>query len=127
MMKLDPIIAVKDVESSARWYQKVFGFRRAHGGGEFAVLVNESNEVMLCLHQWGAHDHPSMAEPGQTNGNGLMLYFRTDNLISIKNNVEQAGIVVEQEIHINPNSLKQEFSFRDPDEYFITVTEYHNY
>ena len=26
MIKIDPIIAVRDVEASSRWYQQVFGF-----------------------------------------------------------------------------------------------------
>lgn len=37
------------------------------------------------------------------------------------------GWEIEEEIHQNVNSLKQEFSFRNPDGYFITVTEFHKY
>lgn len=35
MMKLDPIIAVKDVEASVKWYEQIFGFKKAHGGKDF--------------------------------------------------------------------------------------------
>ena len=127
MIKIDPIIAVKDVEASADWYVKIFGCKRMHGGDEFAVLVSENNEVLICLHQWGTHEHPTMANPEITPGNGLILYFKTSNLNEIRQNVEKAGWPVEEEIHLNLNSTKMEFSLRDPDGYFLSVTEYHNY
>lgn len=79
-MKLDPIIAVKDVEASAKWYEQIFGFKNAHGGKDFAVLVSENDEIILCLHKWGEHQHPSLTDQNIIAGNGLLLYFRTDNL-----------------------------------------------
>ena len=127
MAKLDPIIAVKDVEASSQWYQSVFNCRSMHGGKEFDILVSGGNEVLLCLHKWGEHKHPTMLDPGITPGNGLILYLRTENLDQVKQNVEKLGHQVEEDIHVNPNSLKKEFSLRDPDDYYITVTEFHAY
>ena len=128
MTKLDPIIAVKDVEASVQWYQQVFGFDRAHGGeGNFAVLLVETNEIILCLHKWEEHGHPTMMNSAIKPGNGLILYFKTDRLNTIRDNLVKARGTVEEEIHQNPNSLKKEFSFRDPDGYYLTVTEYHEY
>ncbi len=128
MIKIDPIIAVKDVEISANWYQKVFGFKRVHGGKDrFAVLVSENNEIQLCLHKWGEHHHPTMANPDLTPGNGLILYFRTENLDAIRQNVDETGSVVEEDIHLSTSSLKKEFSLRDPEGYYLTITEFHNY
>ena len=129
MAKIDPIIAVKDVEASSKWYQQVFGFRRIHGGKErFAVLVSENDEILLCLHKWEEeHHHPTMTSPSITPGNGLILYFRTENMDVIRQNVEKIGSIVEEEIHLNPNSLKKEFSLRDPDGYYLTITEFHKY
>lgn len=127
MTRLDPIIAVKDITSSSTWYQKIFGLRNAHGGDHFSVLVSAENEVILCLHKWEEHNHPTMVSPDITPGNGLLLYFRTENLNSIYQNVLESGCIIEEDIHLNPNSLRKEFSFRDPDGYFLTVTEFHNY
>ena len=128
MIKVDPIIAVKDVEASSKWYQKVFGFRRLHGEhGSFAVLVSEHDEILLCLHEWGQHLHPTMTDPGITPGNGLILYIRTGNMDATRQNVEEIGIILEEDIHLNPNSLKKEFSLRDPDGYYLTITEFHKY
>lgn len=127
MTKLDPIIAVKNVEASSEWYGKIFGCKRMHGGDEFAVLVLENDEVLICLHKWGEHEHPTMKNPDITPGNGLILYFKTGNMDEIRHNAEKAGWPIEEELHLNPNSNKMEFSFYDPDGYFWIITEYHNY
>ena len=127
MMKLDPIIAVKDVEASAEWYQKIFGFKRSHGGNDFAVLVTENQEIILCLHKWGEHQHPTLTDQNIIAGNGLLLYFRTDSIEAIRKKVQKEGYMIEEEVHLNPNSLKKEFSLKDPDGYFLTISEFHTY
>jgi catechol-2,3-dioxygenase len=127
MTKIDPIIAVKDVNESSKWYQSVFGCKRTHGGNDFAVLVDESNEVLVCLHKWGEHEHPTMKNPKIKPGNGLILYYKTDNLEAIRQNIEKINYPVEEDIHLNPNSTKKEFSIRDNDDYYWIITEFHNY
>lgn len=127
MTKLDPIIAVKDVEASSNWYQSVFGWKRPHGHDYFVVVRSEDDEIIMCLHKWGEHDHPTMMDPTTSPGNGLILYFRTETLNAIRQNVEAMGYPVEEDIHLNPNSRKKEFSLRDPDGYYLTITEYHEY
>lgn len=127
MTSLDPILAVKDVEYSAKWYRDIFGFANAHGGSNFAVLKSETDQVILCLHEWEAHHHPTLTDPTIPSGNGLLLYFRTENWEKIMENLAERQWKIEEELHLNTNSLRKEFSFRDPDGYFLTVTEYHEY
>jgi hypothetical protein len=45
----------------------------------------------------------------------------------IRQNVEKLGCTIEEDIHVNPNSTKKEFSIRDPNGYFLTITEFHKY
>ena len=127
MTKIDPIIAVRDVNVSAEWYQSVFECKRTHGGNDFAVLVDENNETLICLHKWGEHEHPTMTNPNITPGNGLILYYKTANLDRIRQNIEKINYPIEEDLHLNPNSGKQEFSLRDKDGYYWTITEFHNY
>lgn len=127
MTKLDPIIAVRDVTASSEWYQQIFSLKREHGGENFSVLVSGINEILLCLHKWEEHHHPTMTNPNIPVGNGLILYFRTEDIRVIYQRAIESGSIIEEEMHLNPNSLKQEFSFRDPDGYFLTVTEFHKY
>jgi catechol-2,3-dioxygenase len=48
MIKIDPIITVKDVEASTKWYQQVFGFRRVHGENESFVVFGVSVRPGSC-------------------------------------------------------------------------------
>jgi predicted enzyme related to lactoylglutathione lyase len=127
MAKLDPIIAVKDIQASSKWYQTVFNWKSLHGGGHFDILVTENDEIVLCLHPWEQDEHPPMIDPGITPGNGLILYFRTENMQAIRQNVEKMGYAIAEDIHLNPNSSKLEFSLRDPDGYYLTISEFHTY
>ncbi len=127
MTKLDPIIAVHDIEVSSKWYQSVFGCRSMHGGSNFEVLVMENEDVLICLHKWQEDNHPTMTNSTITPGNGLILYFRTDHLNDIRQNISKIGAAVEEDIHLNTNSLRKEFSVRDLDGYYLTITEFHNY
>ena len=127
MIKSDPIIAVKDIKSSSAWYQSLLDCKDMHGGDNFAILIDNDNEVILCLHRWKEDNHPTMLDPGITPGNGLILYLRTNNLEKIRQNAEEMKAHIEQEIHLNPNSKKEEFSLRDPDGYYLTISQYHKY
>jgi hypothetical protein len=128
MIKADPIIAVKDVEASSEWYQTLLGCKRIHGGeGRFAVLTNEQGSVLLCLHKWGEDQHPTMMDKNITPGNGLILYFRTNDLEKIRENAGKLEAGIEEDIHLNSNSKKEEFSLRDLDGYYVTITRYHEY
>lgn len=124
---MDAIIAVKDVEASSKWYQSVFDCRSMHGGKEFEILVSEDDEILCCLHKWGEHQHPTMVNANVSPGNGLILYFRTENMNVIRQNVQKIGHPIEEDVHLNPNSTKLEFSIRDPDGYYLTITEFHKY
>ena len=55
------IIGVRDVADSLHWYQSLFGQPEtppAHP--DFGQLVDSDGTVLLCLHEWGAHEHPSL-------------------------------------------------------------------
>ena len=127
MIRTDPIIAVKNVENTSRWYQELFGCSDLHGGYDFAILTDGNDEILLCLHLWGDDEHPTMVDPEIPSGNGLILYFRTDNLQKIRQNAEKLNAHIEEDIHKNPNSRKTEFSVRDPDGYYLTISEFHVY
>jgi hypothetical protein len=74
------IIGVRDVPSSFKWYQSLFGQPETQPGhAYFGRIVDADGTVLLCLHQWGAHEHPTLLSP-------------------------------------------LEFSLRDPDGYFVTIS-----
>ena len=126
-MKFDPIIAVADVEASSKWYQSIFALRSMHGGSEFDVLVDANDEIFLCLHKWGEHNHPTLTHANVTPGNGLILYFRSHQMNEIRERVKSLEYPVDKEIALNPNSDRKEFSLRDPDGYYLTISDYHDF
>ena len=74
MIKTETIIAVKDVQKSSKFYQELLGCKSEHGGESFEILTSQST-VILCLHKWGEHEHPTMINPENDVGNGLILFF----------------------------------------------------
>src|ERR1043166_10173731 len=75
------IIGVSDVPSSFKWYQSLFGQPETHPAHDyFGQILDTDGTVLLCLHKWGAHEHPSLMSPDQAPpGNGLLLFFRVDD------------------------------------------------
>ena len=118
------IIGVRDVPSSFKWYQSLFGQpETAPAHDYFGQLLDTDGTVLLCLHEWGEHDHPSLTSPDMAQpGNGLLLFFRVDDyddaLIRARALVPQ----LEEEPHQNPNTQTMEFSLRDPDGYYVTIS-----
>jgi catechol 2,3-dioxygenase-like lactoylglutathione lyase family enzyme len=119
------IIGVRDVPVSFTWYQALFGqaaTRPAHD--HFGQIVDADGTVLLCLHEWGAHDHPSLMSPDQASpGNGLLLFFRVDDFDSALQRARALATRFEEEPHVNSNTQTREFSLRDPDGYYVTMSE----
>ena len=118
------IIGVRDVRRSFQWYQSLFGQAETSPAHDhFGQILDSDGTVLLCLHQWGAHDHPSLMSPDHaTPGNGLLLFFRVDDfgmaLVRARSLVAQ----LEEEPQVNPSTGTEEFSLRDPDGYYVTVS-----
>jgi hypothetical protein len=81
MKRIWTIIGVNDVGSSCKWYQSLFGQpETAPAHAHFGQILDSDGTVLLCLHEWGAHEHPSLMSPDPaTPGNGLLLFFRVDD------------------------------------------------
>ncbi|MHB1104755.1 MAG: VOC family protein [Lutibacter sp.] len=122
MVRTETIIAVENISESSEFYQKLLGCKSEHGGETFEILTSE-NTVILCLHKWGEHEHPTMLNSENEVGNGLILFFRVDNLNKIFENAKTLKANIEKEIHYNENSLNNQFILRDLDNYYLIVSE----
>ena len=124
MKRIWTIIGVRDVPSSFKWYQSLFGQPEttpAHD--DFGQIVDTDGTVLLCLHAWGEHDHtpltsPDIAEPG----NGLLLFFRVDDYDDALLRARALVAQFDEEPHLNPSTQTMEFSLRDPDGYYVTIS-----
>ena len=118
------IIGVSDVPTSCKWYQSLFGQPlTAPAHSYFGQILDADGTVLLCLHQWGAHEHPSlMSRDNATPGNGLLLFFRVDDFDMALNRARALVARLEEEPHVNPNTRTKEFSLRDLDGYYVTIS-----
>jgi catechol 2,3-dioxygenase-like lactoylglutathione lyase family enzyme len=124
MKRLWTIIGVRDVPASYRWYQSLLGLapdEPAHP--YFGQLCDADGTVLLCVHEWGVEDHPPLRSPdAATPGNGLLLFFRVDDFDAALVRARATGAPFEEEPHGNPNTGTMEFSLRDPDGYYVSIS-----
>src|ERR1700732_3865228 len=73
------IIGVADVSESFKWYQSLLDLpEAAPAHDDFGQIVDSDGTVLLCLHEWGAHEHPSLTSPHYAKpGHGLLLLSST--------------------------------------------------
>jgi catechol 2,3-dioxygenase-like lactoylglutathione lyase family enzyme len=118
------IIGVRDVPGSFKWYQALFGQpEQSPAHDDFGQILDTDGTVLLCLHEWGVHDHPPLMSPDKgTTGNGLLLFFRVDDYEMALKRARTLVTRFEEEPHLNPNTQTMEFSLRDPDGYYVTIS-----
>ena len=118
------IIGVSDVPRSFKWYQSLLGLpETAPAHDDFGQILDSDGTVLLCLHEWGAHEHPSLMSPDHAKpGNGLLLFFRVDNFDMALSKARVLVRRLEEEPHVNPSTGTAEFSVEDPDGYWVTIS-----
>ena len=118
------ILAVADVARSFNWYQSLFGQKSSVPAHDyFGQILDTDGTVLLCLHKWGAHEHPTLSSPDRAEpGNGLLLFFRVDDFDKALARARALVNKLEEEPHTNPATGTQEFALRDPDGYYVMVS-----
>ena len=124
MRRLWTIIGVEDVASSLKWYQSLLGRpETAPAHEDFGQVLDDDGTVLLCLHEWGAHEHPPLLSPEIAKpGNGLLLFFRIDDFDPALRRARALVDRFEEEPHVNPSTGTMEFSLRDPDGYYVSIS-----
>ena len=118
------VIAVADVTRSYHWYQSLFGQpKSAPAHSYFGQILDTDGTVLLCLHEWGAHEHPTLTSPDRAEpGNGLLLFFRVDDFDEALARARTLVSQLEEEPGNNPATGTREFALRDPDGYYVMVS-----
>jgi catechol 2,3-dioxygenase-like lactoylglutathione lyase family enzyme len=118
------IIGVRDVSFSFNWYQSLFGQAETAPGHEhWGQICDSDGTVLLCLHQWGSHEHPSLMSPDEgLAGNGLLMFFRVDDFEPALQRARALVPRLDEEPHVNPATGTKEFALRDPDGYYVMVS-----
>ena len=124
MIRTWTIIGVRDVPASVSWYQSLLGLPpTAPVHDHFGQVLDGDGTVLLCLHAWGAHEHPSLMSPDRAlPGNGLLLFFRVDDFNLAIPRARGLAARLEEEPHLNPNTGTRELSLLDVDGYHVTLS-----
>ena len=95
MKRTWPIIGVGDVPRSFQWYQALFGQPAAVPAHDYfgQILDDSDGTVLLC------YDFDQALERARSLADRL-----------------------EEEPHVNSNTRTREFSLRDPDGYYVTIS-----
>jgi catechol 2,3-dioxygenase-like lactoylglutathione lyase family enzyme len=118
------IIGVADVAHSHGWYQSLFGLPKSPPAHDyFGTILDADGTVLVCLHAWGAHEHPTLSSPDRAEpGNGLILFFRVDDFDEALSRARGLVDALEEEPRTNPATGTSEFALRDPDGYYVMVS-----
>jgi predicted enzyme related to lactoylglutathione lyase len=121
-MQLAPLICVRDVEFSSRWYQRLLGCQSGHGGTRYERLVAEGR-LILQLHDWHEeHQHGRLGDPKlRPYGNGVLLWFELDDYEAAAQRAMEMQVKIIRPGHLSEN-LNWEFWLSDPDGYVVVLT-----
>jgi len=137
-MRPQPLIVVRDVEASSRFYRRLLGCtlggdgRGHHGDGprEYERLYDPKlhhttwgpDGLILQLHAWEAdHHHGHLGNPTQPVGNGAMLWFEVDDFDDAVQRARDLQARVVLDVHYNPNAQHRELWLADPDGYTVVL------
>ena len=115
-----PLIAVADVEKTSQWYQTILGLESGHGGKDYEQLLYEQRMV-LQLHQWQSHEHPYIGDPKRVIGNGVLLWFESNQFDEIVKKLQTHQVEILEGPKYNPNAHHREIWFKDPNGYTLVV------
>jgi len=129
-MRSQPLIVVRDVQASSRFYRQLLGAVGGHGGEEYERLwdprlhhsVWGSDGLLLQLHAWEVdHHHGPMGDPALPVGNGVLLWFEVDDFDACVARARELGARVVRDVHRNPNAAHRELWLSDPDGYTVVI------
>ena len=123
-VQAQPLIAVKNVRASSRWYAELLGADRLpeHEHRDVYDRIACSGQLVLQLHAWDEEDHPNLVNAGAAPpGHGVLLWFEVDDFDSAVARARGLGAEIILEPHINPAPRHREIWLRDPDGYVVVI------
>ena len=85
-------------------------------------MLMDGAELVAQLHHWEADAHPHLGDPTDpSRGNGILLWFATDDFDGVVDRVETSRAVVLDGPLTNPNSRQREVWVRGPEGYVVVA------
>jgi predicted enzyme related to lactoylglutathione lyase len=128
-MHAQPLLSVADVDVAGAFYAALLGGTDDHGGRHGGAVreygrIEIGGRLVLQLHVIGAdHHHGALAREGVALGNGVAVWFATDEFDAAVSRVRALGAEIVHDVHVNPNARQRESWLRDPDGYLVVLAE----
>jgi predicted enzyme related to lactoylglutathione lyase len=123
-----PLIAVRDVEASSRWYQRLLGLESDHGGPHYERLLADGVLVLQLHHREVEHHHGRIGDPDREVGNGVLLWFGdVSDFDGVVVRAAELGAPIVRAPHRNPPEGEgngpghREVWITDPDGYTVVA------
>jgi catechol 2,3-dioxygenase-like lactoylglutathione lyase family enzyme len=119
-----PLIAVRDVRASSRWYAPLLGAKSGdeHPHRDFYDRIHAGPTLIMQLHAWDEEDHPNLVDRERgPAGHGVLLWFELDHFDAAVERARTLGATVIEEPHVNPAPGHREMWLRDPDGYVVVI------
>jgi len=119
-----PLIAVRDVRASSRWYQHLLNTDGLpeHEHRDVYERISCDGHLILQLHAWDEEHHPNLVNADAAPcGHGVLLWFEVDDFDATVERARSLRAQVVEEPHVNPNAGHREIWIRDPDGYVVVV------
>ena len=123
-VEAQPLIAVRNVRASSRWYGELFAADTLpdHPHRDVYDRIWRSGRLLLQLHAWDAEDHPNLVNADAApRGHGVVLWFQVDDFDSTVERARRLEAEIIEEPHFNPAPRHREIWIRDPDGYVVVV------
>lgn len=123
-IRSEPLIAVRDVRASGRWYQQLLGADTLpeHEHRDVYDRVFCGGRLILQLHAWDEEDHPNLVNADAAPpGHGVVLWFEVDDFDAAVERARSLRAQIVEEPHFNPAPAHREMWLRDPDGYVVVI------
>src|SRR5580658_131598 len=119
-----PVIAVRDVRLSRRWYQQLLGVKGSpeheHRNSYDRLMID--GRLILQLHAWDEEDHPNLVNADAAPvGHGVLLWFEVGDFDAAVARARSLPAEVIEEPKANPNAGHREMWLRHPDGYVVVI------
>lgn len=123
-VEAQPLIAVRDVRASSRWYGTLFAANSLpdHRHRDLYDRVFSSGRLILQLHAWDEEHHPNLVNANAAPpGHGVLLWFQVTDFDSTVDRARELRAEIILEPQVNPAPQHREIWLRDPDGYVLVI------
>jgi catechol 2,3-dioxygenase-like lactoylglutathione lyase family enzyme len=123
-VEAQPLIAVRDVRASSRWYVELLGADSIpeHPHRDIYDRISCADRLLLQLHAWDEEDHSNLVNADAAPpGHGVLLWFQVVDFDGVVDRARRLKAEIIEEPHINPAPQHREIWLRDPDGYVVVI------